>query len=326
MSLTSCEEQYIQQTAFYHWKTNLAPSPVDQLYLDSLAVRKLYLKFFDVDWSPSHRQTVPSAEIVWQATDWQDFEIVPTVFITNETFKQLEEESLALFAEQVQKKIKTLSKNHPFQEIQIDCDWTQSTRDKYFQFLRLLKALFPKQSIFVTIRLHQIKYPKQAGVPPVSRGMLMYYNVGEIGQWESKNSIYEADIAADYIERLADYPLELDVALALFHWGLVFRDDALFKIVNHLSERDLKDATRFKHMADQRYKVVQNTYLNGHYLYIDDLIRLETINAQQLQAMVQQLSTKLAKNNRTVAFYHLDERVLSDWEWTALKVALEGLK
>ena len=154
----------------------------------------------------------------------------------------------------------------------------------------------------------------------------MYYNLGEIGKWESENSIYEAAIAAQYIKDLPKYKLDLDVVLALFHWGLIFRDNTLFKIVNNLDAKPLMDTNKFRKISSQRYEVVRETYLNGHYLYKGDLIRLESIEREELQEMTQQLNSNLAKTNRTIAFYNLDEIVLKKWEISDLKAVVDRVK
>ena len=62
------------------------------------------------------------------------------------------------------------------QEIQIDCDWTKSTKDKYFYLLKKIKEL-SKKEISCTLRLYPYKYPEIMGVPPVDKAMLMCYNL-----------------------------------------------------------------------------------------------------------------------------------------------------
>ena len=69
-------------------------------------------------------------------------------------------------------------------EIQLDCDWNSSTQKKYFNLIEEMK-LYPTWENIVwsaTIRLHQLKYPKQTGVPPVNKGVLMFYNMGNFLQ------------------------------------------------------------------------------------------------------------------------------------------------
>ena len=94
-----------------------------------------------------------------------------------------------------------MSTNHlKFKELQIDCDWTESTRDKYFHLLSTLRNELErnKQIISATIRLHQVKYAAITGIPPVHRGMLMYYNMGKINATDN-NSVYDKKIAEKYI-------------------------------------------------------------------------------------------------------------------------------
>ena len=63
-------------------------------------------------------------------------------------------------------------------EIQIDCDWTASTQEAYFEFLHYLKEKAKDKQIQLsaTIRLHQLSMTP----PPVDRGILMMYNTGDV--------------------------------------------------------------------------------------------------------------------------------------------------
>ncbi|MEM8526881.1 MAG: hypothetical protein AAGG68_19730 [Bacteroidota bacterium] len=317
--LLSCESPAISSTpAFYHWQTKLTLSEIEKTYFDSLSIQKLYVKFFDVDWDANLQQAVPSAELIWEVNQWEGVEIVPTIFITNRTLINTEREKITTLAGKIDRKIEVLAKGKEFSEWQIDCDWTKSTKEKYFQLLRELKRLNPERQLSATIRLHQVKFQEDTGVPPVDRGMLMYYNIGNISDWESENSIYEADLAAQYLGRMKKYPLNLDVVLPLFHWGLIYRDGELFRIINNLSGSDLEKKC-FKQLTNNRYEVVKATYLEGHYLYEGDQIRLEQISKEQLQIANQQLFSALAQKDRTIAFYHLDEEILKNWDSSTLQ-------
>lgn len=309
--------------AFYHWQTNFSLSKTEMTYLDSLSIQKLYVKFFDVDLDASRQQAVPSAELIWQAKEWETKVIVPTVFITNRTLINTTKENILDLTNKISQKIIELAAGKEMEELQIDCDWTKSTKEKYFLLLRELKKLHPNQLLSATIRLHQVKFQEETGIPPVDRGMLMYYNIGNINDWENENSIYEAELAAQYLGRLKKYPLALDFVLPLFHWGLIYRDGKLFKIVNNLAVIDLENEERFQPIADNRYEVIQSTYLEGHYLYGGDQIRLEQIREEQLKIASQQLLKSLAKEDRTLAFYHLDEEILGNWNTNFLREILE---
>lgn len=293
--------------AFYHWQTQLKLSAVEKNYLDSLAAKKLYVKFFDVD------QHVPSAALIWTPADVAGIDIIPTVFITNRTLLDISDVALKELANNIASKIMTLSKGYNFAELQFDCDWTNRTQQAYFELLRLLKMEFPNTIFSSTIRLHQVKYFETTGVPPVDKGMLMCYNVGEVANWATENSILDLEVLPTYLQNFDRYPLHLDIALPLFQWGVVFRSNKLFKLINQLSIDDLQDKTRFQPINSTRFQVLQSTYLQGHYLYEGDQIRLEKVSIEDLKAAKALLEAQLTSSEFILSFYHLDERVLQQY-------------
>ena len=76
-----------------------------------------------------------------------------------------------------------------------------------------------RYQLSATIRLHQVKYREETGVPPVDYGVLMYYNMGHISAMGA-NSIYDRSTALRYLGKLREYPLPLDIALPMFAWGV----------------------------------------------------------------------------------------------------------
>ncbi len=307
--------------AFYHWQTKLQLAPAERKYLDSLGVKKLYAKFFDVDWEEAAAQPMPLATVELDTTLLQGIEIVPCIFITNRTLLNLPMHQVDTLAHLIAKKITALTKTPPT-EIQFDCDWTERTWEKYFALLESFKLAVgsPKSArppstvhrppiISATIRLHQFKYPDKTGIPPVDRGMLMCYNMGDLEDWGTENSIIDRSTANAYLHPASSiqYPLELDFALPTFRWGVLFRDGKMIRLLNGLSELDLNDVSRFHRTAPNRYEVVSSTYLNAHYLYKNDLIRLEASSPKTVTEVAALLNNKVALGQAfTVAFYHLD--------------------
>lgn len=319
--LLACSKPAVIETttSFYQWQTKWSFTPETFTYLNAIEAKKLYVKFFDVDWNFNKQQAIPLAPLMWEAQNWASFELVPTVFITNRTLQQLSSSDLTTLAQNIHRKIISVAQNTPFQELQFDCDWSESTQGKYFLLLQHLKNLFPEQQFSATIRLHQIKYAQQTGIPPVDRGMLMFYNMGELSNWETSNSILDLEVAQQYLNKLKIYPLPLDVALPLFQWGAVFRDGKLFKLINQLELKELVDQERFKEIQSYKYRVVQSTYLHGHYLYVGDQIRLEIVTQKTLLEAAQLLQTHLKKLDRTIVFYHLGTRQMERFDSTTIK-------
>ncbi len=321
----ACAKKERQVTpAFYHWQTQLQLSPLETLYTDSLHIEKLYVKFFDVDQSDDSEKTKAVAQLQVSHFENKHFEIIPTVFITNRTFYKLEESDLDKLAIQIYEKIKTLKSGFdksPLTEIQIDCDWSLKTKSKYFTLLRLLREQFEskKTILSATIRLHQIKFFEKTGIPPIDRGMLMFYNMGELSSPETSNSIIDLKLAELYLSRFSEYPIELDIALPIFSWGVLFRDNKMIKLVNNLEASDLADSSRFHKAFENQYKVIKSTYLQGYYLYEGDLIRLEQSPISVVQAAAKKLAALNKAEQLTVSLYHLDTMTLKNYSYDQLQ-------
>jgi len=318
--ISSCQPKQVEITpAFYHWQTNLALSDTEEKYIADLEIKKIYPKFFDVDWDFNQQAAIALAPISVATELPRELTIIPTVFITNRTLVQISINELPDLADKIAQKLMdqfVLFPTHSIQEIQFDCDWTQSTKLKYFELLNLLNQAFTPKAIDLsaTIRLHQIKYAQRTGIPPVKRGMLMYYNMGAVQKETTQNSILDNEIGGKYVSQLPAYPLPLDIALPLFQWGVLFRKDKMIKLLNQLSETALVDSQRFAKRDSNHWEVIKSTYLNGVYLYKGDKIRLEKVEQVDLVAAANLLQENLKKDNRTIVFYHLDSVVIRSYE------------
>ncbi len=329
--MSGCKEDKPRRvkTAFYHWQTNFDLSEYERNFIEETQSENLYVKFFDVDWNGKEAIPMASLNVKNEARAGQ--EIVPTIFITNRTFQHLTEEDISDLAEKVVDKVKRIFKGFTdaeLREIQFDCDWSESTRVAYFSFLEAINSILLKEEIEIsaTIRLHQIKFFERTGVPPVARGMLMFYNTGELRNFETENSILDLKTAEKYLINFDKYPLPLDLALPLFRWGVLFREGKMIRLLNGLSESDLKDTVFFEKTAAQSFSVKENNYLAGHYLYKQDKIRLEQITPSQLDSVVQLLQPIWPRNDLTLTFYHIDSTVIQQFSAQNLLILKNQLK
>ena len=312
------------ELAFYHWKNKINLSSSESEYLEDLSIQKLYLRFFDVDWDATQKEPVPISIVQFSSPNKIPSKIVPTVFITNRTFLKIKNNDILNFAEKLLLKIKRIQKQIPqtqISEIQIDCDWTQKSKKNYFHFLDLLKKKLKKENkqLSVTIRLHQFKYPNQTGIPPADRGALMCYNVGELQIWETENSILDQKTTASYLRSNMNYSLPLDLALPVFHWGVLFRDGEMIKLINQLEASELNDQKFYSFKNKNRYTVQHSTYLHGHYLYPGDQLRLESVSPKVLKTVSQQLKNALPSPSKTLIFYHLDSLTVANYSVNEIK-------
>ena len=322
--LSSCTDNPPRRVtpAFYHWQTALDLSDFEKNYLQAVGADKLYVKFFDVDRAGDF--AAPQAILQIKNEVPPTVRIIPVIFITNRTFQHLNAPQIKELATKTVRKIRALyagfAPRQP-EEIQFDCDWSESTRVAYFSFLKAVKAELADVPVRLsaTIRLHQIKYRERTGVPPVGRGMLMFYNTGKVTDPATENSILDLKTAGLYTDRLAEYPLALDLVLPLFRWGVLFREGKMIRLLNNLTETEMQDTTYFTHTDARRFAVRKNTYLAGHYVYKKDTIRLERVRPELLRKTADLLAPIFPAEDFSLAFYHIDSMLTREYAPTLLQ-------
>ena len=119
------------------------------------------------------------------------------------------------------------------------------------------------------------------------------------------------------------YPLPLDIALPLFQWGVLFRQDKMIKLLNQLTTDDLSDGQRFAKIDENHWEIIKSTYLNGVYLYKNDRIRLEKVEISALNTATALLQKQLNVADRSIVFYHLDSMVIQQFEIAELKEIIQ---
>lgn len=228
--------------AFYFWRTTFALSPAETRAVADLGITRLYVRMFDVAWSEAERRAVPMGPLVVPAGARlpAGVELVPVVFLRDEVLRHAAAGPLAgeIWGEVSRR---TAALGSAPRELQLDCDWTDHTRDAYFALLRAVRQA-GHVSLSATIRLHQIKYRERTGVPPIDRGMLMFYNMGKFSADPDARAIFDADSAARYLARVGEYPLPLDLALPIWSWTVHVRDGAAPGHVRRAPRRALVQA------------------------------------------------------------------------------------
>lgn len=228
---------------------------------------KLYIKVLDIKYS--NKLEIIETNFIKSAP--KDF--IPVVFITNKTLQNLDYKVIS-------DQIINLVKKFNFNEIQIDCDWSDSTKNNYFLLLKELKNNLNK-NISSTIRLHQIKYFNKTGVPPVDYGVLMYYNMSSLGDFDTKNYILDNNEAKKYHYNFENYPLKLKLALPLYSQAVQFRDKKAINLFENVEQIDFNE--EFEKLDENKYKVLKSHYFKGKYIYEGDILRFENVNEKELK-------------------------------------------
>ena len=298
--------------AVYYWKTTFRLSSEEKEFLKSYQIERLYLRYFDVGRDPDFQDQVlpvPVATLQFIDAVPSNLEVIPTVFIDNNLFKDCD---MNKYAELLVKRILTMTETNNIpnvREIQLDCDWTQTTEDAYFSFLKQVRNLLERDTIpeipkkrrdpitlSTTIRLHQLK----TKIPPVDRGVLMCYNTGGVRNPQTGNSILSANDVALYAKNIQSYSLPLDVAYPTFSWAVWFSDNTFQALLRNLTPEN-ENLTLIK---DNQYRVKNIFYQEGNYLWKNSEIRFESSDFKEIIQAKRLLEKHL--ENYSVIVYHLD--------------------
>ena len=305
--LFQCEEKLSKhEVSFYYWKSRFVLSSEENAILKTARTKKLYVKYFDIKIDLTNHKVYPVASI--QGKIDITTAIIPSMFIENEVFKysDLEIENLASL---VWKKIVAQNKNLQvdlIQEVHVDCDWTVTTKDQYFKFLIELGEVSGKE-ISSTIRLHQVKFRGQTGIPPVKRGVLMCYNMGVIQDPNEENSIFNLKTLKNFTGSVKSYPIPLDIALPLFEWSVVFRNNKFAFILNTQVLYNKTDVVQ--KTEKNEYTCVKSSRIGDKVLLKGDIIRRESVNDEDLKQSIRWFDDQLP--NYEIIFYHLDKQIIS---------------
>lgn len=317
----ACSRPRETSRGFYFWKQRYQPDSSELLALQSLSVRKLYVKMFDVTRDAATGMATPVARLDQRVPFPENTEIIPTVFLVNDIWQQAEP---GLLAQQTASLLELLFNRQPgatlakITEIQMDCDWTRSTRDAYFAFLDALRLqpLFKNKKLSVTIRMHQVKYLAGSGVPPADKGLLMCYNMGNLRKYGDHNSILNMDDIKAYTgrNRIGHYPLPLDIALPLFEWSVLFRRQSYTGLLRNLEEADFRNTSIFRKNGAYLFTVIKDTLVKGYPLLAGEEIRHETCPPHLLKKAARYLSGQRQAHDPAIVFFHLDAAILLRYE------------
>ena len=301
----SCGKHNDRSISFYYWKTRFQLNEYEKETLARNNVSTLYVRYCDVDVNG------PIAPVSFDSTA-NNYNIIPVVFIRNRVFEKMNPDTLA----------KNIFNLITSREVQFDCDWTERTRDNYFHFINTYKSL-SKQRVSCTIRLHQVKYPKRTGIPPVDHGVLMYYNMGNIDA-SAQSSIYENEIARKYNAFIRDYPLTMDVALPIFSWGLKIRNGQVIELLNKIYFSHFENDPNFRPLRKDWFTAVNSCFKAGYYFEKGDAVKIERVSEADLLEMAENVNRNSNKKLRNILFYDLDSTNLVQYEKDIFQKVLGG--
>jgi hypothetical protein len=334
--LTACHSEHTKQKitttrGFYYWRSVFKNSVSEQRILKEEKIAKLYIKFFDVDWNYGTNKAFPLAQIQFADQPDTALQIIPVVFITNRSLNQIDSASIPTLAEHIAsllEKISSANNIKNISEIQIDCDWTEKTKDKYFHLLRELDrhSFFSNKLLSATIRLYQVRYKQRTGVPPVDKGLLMAYNMGNIKNPGVDNSILDPAEMDKYIKDMRSYPLHLDLALPLFSWWVWFKNDESYKGLIH--DYDLLSLSAFpiQEKIPDKFIFTRDFDTLGFSFQKGDILRKEESEPADIMKAGELFAKHFPGDSLTLSCFHLDSLILKKYPPDVLEKIFNSLQ
>ena len=202
----------------YYWQTTLRVGAAERAFLARNGEGKVYCRYFDV--VPGDDGPQPNATMAFEGAFPKSVEVVPVVYIVNDCMGQPHDG----LAEKIVRRVSQMNETNSVpaaKELQVDCDWTMTTREAFFAFLEKLRALCHDRGmkLSATIRLHQLSQP----APPADHGVLMMYNTGDVTKLDVRKPILDIKDVMPYMRYLRGYGMPLAAAYPLFTWHVLFR-------------------------------------------------------------------------------------------------------
>ena len=275
------------KNSIYHWKTTFDINDSETEFLKKHNIERIYVKMYDV--ATEHNFLLGKSDIVPIATTKfvsaipGNVEIVPVVYITIEALRAMNGREAELAELIVERTLAMCRYNKcgKIRELQLDCDWTSTTKDVYEKLCGIIRKSLREKDIdlSITVRLHQLR----ESAPPADRGVLMIYNTGLLKWSHTRNSILDITDIKRFVKD-GRYPIPLGYAYPAFGWGVKFKYDEFEAIVSE-----------------------------GTVAGEDEYIRNERATASEIMEVKAFVEEKLGKPQSGNILYHLDEKQLKNY-------------
>lgn len=315
--------EHEESNSIYYWRTEFRLDSTEREFLTAHDIKRMYIRFFDVvaentgfpvDQS-SQSDILPNATIkVSEPVPASIQHVVPTVFITVDALRSMNSHEGEAASKIVQRVLNMVSYNEipNVSELQLDCDWTETTDSIYFRLCRAVRSELQNAGrpfvLSSTIRLHQLR----KAAPPVDYGVLMCYNTGSFRNPGSRNSILDYNDVSPYMRYPVDYPLHLDLALPIYHWTLCYRNNEFVGIIRtdslfHTSiTRPIENDVHI-------FQATANARMHAHNIQDGDWLRRENSNFNTIRQVTHLLDARLSAQPRSIILYHLDSENIKNF-------------
>ena len=306
LMFSSCQPETSFQFSTYWWKNSTKLNKEHKEFLNQNNINKIYLRIFDLKFDQKNQSIlIPKVNAGLPVSS---IKTIPVIYIENAILSNFSVDTIYNIILRNINNAKDEGIIKEKNELQVDCDWTLKTKRSYFKLLSLLSKEIKVLS--ATIRLHQIKYAKSTGIPPVDKGVMMIYNLDSPSDTNTQNSIFTYNKAIQYLdEYLKKYPIQLDVALPAFSWGVHFHHGVIKNLISDFDPNNI-DSINMKKMKNGYFKAKKAHFYNRYRISKRDEIRYESPNIKEVKKIINFLKENLRQDKTEIIFFSLNSNFL----------------
>src|ERR1700760_2474827 len=116
-SITACHERD-KSMSFYYWQDIFSLDSMERSTLQDNAIRQLYIRYFDVDWSGTDTTPVMTDLLRYQSSP-ADFTIIPVISLSNRIFERLMPAGIPAFAAAIFSQVRDINAQRRLQNREI---------------------------------------------------------------------------------------------------------------------------------------------------------------------------------------------------------------
>ncbi len=324
--MISCSQETKTVNSFLIRNNHVQIDEFRKQVLEQTNTKRLYIKFFDVVFNEWQKRPLPLVQVEFDTASLKwikdaGIEIVPVVYINNDLVDKVVPEHINALADRIMLLLKTRLEQFYIANpkiVHIDCDWSISSQEKYFDMLRYFQTMpfFLDKQISVAVRPEQIGKNVKFGTPPVKRAVFTL---------DKQNEEFDPSL-------LNSYAIPLDISLPLFNDPLVYRNDQLMGSISGLPDSLWKNDRVVRIAGEQpvsipnpdHFEIIKDTVVKQHYFKSGDKIEYIVGDTAMLNRLIVSIQNNLKSPERTVILNQLDSVKIRQYSNAQLKAAFES--
>lgn len=339
LSSASCEKEHDVIRSFCYWKTDMYFQETEDSLVKKMNVQHMYVRFFDIDYNPYSKESLPVATIQGISLNKSNPEITPSIFITNEVVLKSDTKQLDSLAVRMARRIGQIAKKMNDRKAESNAynivypkDYYKQKDFKALNYDSVKKAESAKLKVdfkeilidcdwteksqknyFYLLKQVKKQFPSSKLVATIRLWQYKYATKAGIPPVDkgllmcyniTKPDDFQTKNSIGTSEELAQYITHSDYKLKLdialpLYSWGVAFRGNQFKGILSDYDRLIKDTIKVKKVSDDKYVLQDDVLVGQTYLRNGDEIRIEKISDNEIEKMISIIKSKIQIDNQT---------------------------